>query len=152
MTNSYHAGAVDCLMRLRSETSTGEFGYKIQAIAAHVLVTLSHRVVEVNNSGHPDIVSHKDGREFRFEVEAEVTGSRKHMLTRSDFEGLIGAGIFGYFAFSGELSATVLGVGTRTSARATEFACGERSLESPKRQVLFFGLDARVPVADRSVV
>ena len=100
MTNSYHAGAVDCLMRLRSETSTGEFGYKIQAIAAHVLVTLSHRVVEVNNSGHPDIVSHKDGREFRFEVEAEVTGSRKHMLTRSDFEGLIGAGIFGYFALA----------------------------------------------------
>jgi hypothetical protein len=87
-------------MRLRSETSAGEFGYKIQAIAAHVLVSLRHRVVEVNNSGHPDIVSQKDGREFRFEVEAEVTGSRKHMLTRPDFEGLLGSGVVGYFALA----------------------------------------------------
>ena len=100
MTNPRHEGAVSCLTRLRSETSTSEFGYKIQALAAHVLVMLGHQVADVNNSGHPDIVSHKDGREFRFEVEAEVTGSRKHLLTRSDFEGLISEGVVAYFALA----------------------------------------------------
>ena len=99
-TSPEHAVAVDCLMRLRSKTSTGEFGYKIQALAAHVLVALGHRVVEVNHKGHPDVVSVKDGQEFRFEVEAEVIGSKRRMLTSSDFESLIGAGVVGYFALA----------------------------------------------------
>ena len=100
MTSPEHAVAVDCLMRLRSGTSTGEFGYKIQALAAHVLLGLNHRVVEVNHKGHPDVVSVKDGQEFRFEVEAEVISGKKRMLTSSDFEGLIGAGVVGYFALA----------------------------------------------------
>ena len=95
-----HAVAVDCLTRLQSEANAGEFGYKIQALAAHVLLRLNHRVVKVNRIGHPDIVSAKDGQEFRFEVEAEVAGSKRRMLTSSDFEGLIGAGAFGYFALA----------------------------------------------------
>ena len=99
-TSPEHAVAIDCLTRLRSETSTGEFGYKIQALAAHVLLRLNHRVVEVNHKGHPDVVSVKDGQEFRFEVEAEVIGSKKRILTSSDFDGLIGAGVVGYFALA----------------------------------------------------
>ena len=90
--------AADCLMRLRSQASAGEFGYKIQAIAAHVLLGLNHRVTEVNHKGHPDIVSVKDGREFRFEVEAEVVRRKSRMLSPTDFEGLIRADAEGFFA------------------------------------------------------
>ena len=100
MTSPEHVVAVDCLERLRSETTTGEFGYKIQALAAHVLLRQNHRVLKVNQKGHPDIVSVKDGQEFRFEVEAEVIGSKKRMLTSSDFEGLIDTGVVGYFALA----------------------------------------------------
>ena len=99
--NPNNATIVDCLTRLRSESSASEFGYKMQALAAHVLVALGHRVVEVNATGHPDIVSVRDGQEFRFEVEAEVFGSRKRMLTSSDFESLIGdKKVIGYFALA----------------------------------------------------
>lgn len=100
ITESERTVAVDCLERLRLRTNAREFGYKIQALAAHVLVGLTHRVLKVNRTGHPDIVSIIDGQEFRFEVEAEVVGSRKRMLTASDFAGLIGEGSRGYFALS----------------------------------------------------
>lgn len=100
-TNSVHGNAVDCLTRLRSKSSPAEFGYKVQALAAHVLLILDHRVVEVSPQGHPDIVSVKDGQEFRFEVEAEVIGSRRRMLTPSDIEGLHSdTGAIGYFALA----------------------------------------------------
>ena len=58
-------------------------------------------MVEVRPRGHPDIVSVKDGQEFRFEVEAEVVGSKRRMLTSADFEGLHGdRGVVGYFALA----------------------------------------------------
>ena len=92
--------AADCLRRLRSRTSAGEFGYKIQAIAAHVLLGLKHRVVAVKPRGHPDIVSVRGGREFRFEIEAEVIGRKRRMLTPADFDALAGADANGYFALA----------------------------------------------------
>ena len=96
-----HANVVDCLTRLRSKSSATGFGYKMQALAAHVLLAMNHRVVEVKRTSHPDIVSVKDGQEFGFEVEAEVLGNRKRMLTSSDFKGLTGsAGVIGYFALA----------------------------------------------------
>ena len=99
-SSTQRAVAVKCLRRLRSRTSPGEFGYRIQALAAHVLLGLSHRVVAVNARGYPDLVSVKDGQEYRFEVEAEVVGSRTRMLTSSDFAGLIRPGVSGYFALA----------------------------------------------------
>ena len=99
-TSAQHVAAVECLERLRSRTSAGEFGYRIQALAAHVLLGLNHRVVDVNHRGHPDIVSVKHGQEFRFEVEAEVIGSKRRMLTSSDFAGLMGSEVVGYFALA----------------------------------------------------
>ena len=98
--STHRAAAVKCLSRLRSQTSPSRFGYRIQALAAHVLVGLSHRVVAVNSQGYPDIVSVKNGQEFRFEVEAEVVGVRRRMLTSSDFAGLISPGVKGYFALA----------------------------------------------------
>ena len=73
----------------------------MQALAAHVLLGLGHQILEVRPRGHPDIVSVKDGQEFRFEVEAEVVGSKRRMLTSSDFQGLTGgADVVGYFALA----------------------------------------------------
>ena len=92
------ADAVDCLGRLQMRVSPGEFGYRIQALAGHVLLGLGHRIIEINQRGHPDVVSIKDGQEFRFEIEAEVIARRPRMLTASDFDGLIETNIKGYFA------------------------------------------------------
>ena len=74
MSESGEAAASECLQRIRAGTDASGFGYKIQALAAHVLVRLGYRVKEVNSSGHPDIAAARNGREFRFEIEAEVAG------------------------------------------------------------------------------
>ena len=93
--------AKDCIERLRLDTNSSEFGYRIQALAAHVLLRLGFRIDAVNSSGHPDIVATKDGREFRFEVEAEVDGPRRRMLTEEDMASLLGeSDVFGYYALA----------------------------------------------------
>ncbi len=93
--------ANECIERIRSDISPSEFGYKIQALAAHVLLRLNYRVDEVNPSGHPDIVATKNGREFRFEVEAEVTGPRPRKLTDADFAMLTEtSNVVGYYALA----------------------------------------------------
>ena len=100
-STSRHAGeaAGECLRRIRADAGASAFGYKIQALAAHVLVRLGYGVTEVKSSGHPDIAAVKNGREFRFEIEAEVAGPRAHKLTEEDFEALIAGGhVTGYFA------------------------------------------------------
>ena len=100
ISSTQSAVAADCLRRLRARTSAGEFGYKIQALAAHVLLGLNHRVTAVNPTGHPDVVTVKGGQEFRFEVEAEVSGVKRTMLTSSDFAGLLAPGVVGFFALA----------------------------------------------------
>ena len=50
--NPEYAVAADCLARLRSRVSAGEFGYRIQALAAHVLLGLDHRIEAINQKGH----------------------------------------------------------------------------------------------------
>ena len=73
--------AADCLEQLRSRVSPSEFGYRVQALAGHVLLALGHCILEINKKGHPDLVSVKGGQEFRFEVEAEVLARKPRMLT-----------------------------------------------------------------------
>ena len=93
--------AGECLQRTLTGVTAPAFGYKIQAIAAHVLLGLDYRIVSVKRSGHPDIISFKDGKEFRFEIEAEVVGSYKRSLTEEDFDSLIrGPRVAGYFALA----------------------------------------------------
>ena len=89
-----------CLDRLLLESDDKIFGFKMQAVAAHVLLRLGHEVFEVNRFGHPDIVSLKDGVEYRFEVEAEVGEHRKRILEPADFVGLTKTGAVGYFALA----------------------------------------------------
>ena len=93
--------ASDCIERLRLGTSSQQFGFKIQALAAHVLLRLGFRINAVNSSGHPDIVAIKDGSEFRFEVEAEVEDPRRRMLTEKDMASLLGrSDVSGYYALA----------------------------------------------------
>lgn len=89
-----------CLDRLLQESGDKVFGFKMQAVAAHILLRLGHEVLEVKRFGHPDIISVKDGVEYRFEVEAEVQGHRKRMLEPADFVGLTATGAVGYFALA----------------------------------------------------
>lgn len=94
-------GARECVDRIRDGVSPAEFGYKVQGLAAHVLLRLGYRIDAVNQLGHPDIVADWGGREFRFEVEAQVGRPRPRKLTDADFAALIGAGsAIGYYALA----------------------------------------------------
>ncbi len=89
-----------CLDRLLLESDDKAFGFKMQAVAAHILLRLGHTVLEVKRVGHPDIITSKDGVEYRFEVEAEVRGHRKRKLEEADFVGLNATDAVGYFALA----------------------------------------------------
>ena len=78
-----------------------EFGYRVQGLAAHVLIGMGYQIGAVNQSGHPDIVAVKDGMEFRFEVEAEVGRPRLRQLTDADFSSLTEVpNAVGYYALA----------------------------------------------------
>lgn len=93
--------AIDCIENLRLNSSPAEFGYKIQALAAHVLLRLGFEIESINRSGHPDIVAVRGIDKIHFEVEAEVTDPRPRQLTSADFAALtdLSDGI-GYFALA----------------------------------------------------
>ena len=101
-THSYTGpSASECIDRISSSISPSEFGYKIQVLAAHVLLRLGYRIDAVNRSGHPDIVAIRDKREFRFEVEAEATGPRLRKLTGADLASLTEVpNVIGYYALA----------------------------------------------------
>lgn len=93
--------ASECIENMRLSVSPAEFGYKVQALAAHVLLRLNCRVEKINQSGHPDIVATRGMEELRFEIEAEVTGPRPRQLTDEDFASLLdSSGAVGYFALA----------------------------------------------------
>ena len=101
MDSDVSATPGECFDQIRSDLSDSAFGYKIQALAAHVLLRLDYQIIEVNSSGHPDIVASRDGREFRFEVEAEVGGPRLRKLTDADIVSLTNMpGVTGYYALA----------------------------------------------------
>ena len=93
--------AADCIDYLRLNLSAAEFGYKMQAVAAHVLLRLNYQVQDIRSSGHPDIIATRGIEELRFEIEAEVVGSRPRQLTNDDFNSLVEvSGAVGYFALA----------------------------------------------------
>lgn len=101
MDNRAKRHASDCIENLRLNVSPSEFGYRVQALAAHVLLRLDCQVIEINRAGHPDIVATRGGEELHFEVEAEVVGPRSRQLTGDDFASLIeDSGVTGYFALA----------------------------------------------------
>lgn len=101
MNNLAALQASKCIENLRLSVFPAEFGYKLQAVAAHVLLRLNCQVKEVNQFGHPDIVAARGTEELRFEIEAEVSGPRPRQLTDEDFASLIdSSGAVGYFALA----------------------------------------------------
>ena len=105
--------ASDCVENMRLSISPAKFGYKVQALAGHVLLRLNYRVEEINQFGHPDIVAARGMEELRFEIEAEVSGPRPRQLTGEDFASLIDlSGAVGYFALADQLPHAALDSGS----------------------------------------
>lgn len=93
--------ATECIEQMRLSVKPSEFGYKVQALAAHVLLRLDCQVQEINRYGHPDIIATRGIQELRFEIEAEVSGPRPRQLTDEDFASLIdSSGAVGYYALA----------------------------------------------------
>ena len=101
MDNYRIVSAAKCLEQLRLKVSPNEFGYRVQGLAAQVLLRLGYRISSINQSGHPDIAAIKDGREFYFEVEAEVGRPRLRQLSDDDLGSLTGVrNVVGYYALA----------------------------------------------------
>lgn len=99
--DSAEEAALNCLEALLLELSPQEFGNRLQAVAAHILLRLGYHIAAVKWQGHPDIAAWREGVEYRFEVEAQVTGPRPRRLEDKDFESLLGAfNAPGYYALA----------------------------------------------------
>jgi hypothetical protein len=98
--NHWEAGR--CLGIIRDAVELSEFGFRIQGLAAHVLLRLGARVLKVNSQGHPDIVAETDRGSIRVEVEANIRGSRPRLLTKEDLDGIAPRKTIdkGYFALA----------------------------------------------------
>lgn len=88
LDNESGLAAAACLERIQGSISKPAFGFKVQAIAAHVLIRLGFRIVAINSSGHPDITAEGSDGLVHLEVEAEAGPSRLRMLTAEDFKSL----------------------------------------------------------------
>ena len=101
MSSGIYAREAECINDIRCSISATEFGYKIQALAAHVLLRLGCEITAINQFGHPDIIAVKDGKELHFEVEAEVGNPRLRQLTEADFQSLLNVrNVIGYYALA----------------------------------------------------
>jgi hypothetical protein len=58
----------DILDDLRAACGDSEFGYRMQALFAHVILRLNGRVIEINAQGHPDIRAWLGRRELLIQV------------------------------------------------------------------------------------
>jgi hypothetical protein len=88
MGDDTHWEAGKCLEALRGTVELSEFGFRIQGLAAHIMLRLGARVLEVNRQGHPDIVAEFDRGLMRIEVEADVYGTRARLLTKEDLDAI----------------------------------------------------------------
>lgn len=77
-----------CIEKLHTSCGPIELGYRIQGLAAHLLLAQGLKVVEVNPQGHPDIVAVGHKGVLRFEIEANTMGTGEHQLTEKDFASL----------------------------------------------------------------
>jgi len=68
---------------LRASIGDSEFGYRMQALFAHVLLELGATIIEVNQQGHPDIKSVKDGQTTLFQIKSITHGYAGWIITVS---------------------------------------------------------------------
>lgn len=87
---------------LRTNIGDSEFGYRMQAFFAHVLLELGGSIIEINQQGHPDIKAHFNGKISLFQVKTITHSSAGWSLTirSEDIEGIHPSGFnkAGYFA------------------------------------------------------
>lgn len=53
---------------LRANTGDSQFGYRMQAFFAHVLLELGGSIIEINQQGHPDIKWNYNGKTSIFQI------------------------------------------------------------------------------------
>lgn len=90
------------LEKLRAEYGDSGFGYRMQAIFAHVLRRLGAVVLEINPKGHPDIKAQMGQELMLVQVKSAAhSGSWvQFSLSDSDFAGITSNGrAVGYLAF-----------------------------------------------------
>lgn len=88
MKDTRHWQAGKCLETLKDAIGPVELGFRVQGLAAHILLRLGARVLEINSQGHPDIVAENERGIMRIEVEAHIHGSRARLLTKEDLEAI----------------------------------------------------------------
>jgi len=65
-----------------------EYGYRVQGLAAHVLLRLGEQPTIINASGHPDIVATSASGEVRLEIEADLGSHGARNPTVDDLSAL----------------------------------------------------------------
>lgn len=88
LENDEHWKAGQLVEDIKRITSASEFGFIIQGLAAHILLRLGAGVLEINSSGHPDIVAEYSTHIVRYEIEADMGGYRDRLLTQADINSL----------------------------------------------------------------
>lgn len=83
-----HWEAGKCLEKLKGAIGPSELGFRIQGLAAHVLLRLGARVLQINSQGHPDIVAEVERGLVRIEVEAAIHGTRARAPTEEDLDAI----------------------------------------------------------------
>ena len=75
---------------LRRQCGDGEFGYRMQAFFAHVLLRLGARVTMINTHGHPDISAKLSTGDCVIQVKTVAHGSSNHRFQASttDLDGI----------------------------------------------------------------
>ena len=72
---------------LRRAIGDSDFGYRVQAMFANLLVGLGWAIVDIKPQGHPDIVARQGERRLLVEVEFVPEFRRKHMVKQDDLDG-----------------------------------------------------------------
>jgi hypothetical protein len=90
------------LSGIRSLLPEPEVGYRFQGIAAHILLRLGARILEVKSQGHPDIVATDAEGNIRVEVEVDLGSGRPRLLSAADLASIrpVEKGDRGYFALA----------------------------------------------------
>ena len=78
------------LDNLRSTCGDSEFGYRMQALFAHVMIGLGAVITEINAQGHPDIRAKIGDRDLLIQVKTSKHSSSatEFELSEADFRGI----------------------------------------------------------------
>jgi hypothetical protein len=85
-----HRSLAEILLELRVEGSDSEFGYRMQALFAHILIRIGCHIDQINTHGHPDIRATRGDREVIVQVKTVLHSSAGTVfdLSQSDFAGI----------------------------------------------------------------